>query len=78
MTAQTEQKGNTTAAGRNLNNRKLQPVEVLTATGEWMSGYFIHACVMVANFVSMDRRFTLFDANGEMHVFFGQIRVTSE
>ncbi|MEC4812737.1 MAG: DUF3987 domain-containing protein [Scytonema sp. PMC 1069.18] len=78
VTAQTEQKGNTTAAGRNLNNRKLQPVEVLTATGEWIRGYFIHACVMVANFVGMDRQFTLFDANGEMYVFFGQIRVLSE
>jgi hypothetical protein len=55
-------------------DRKLQPVEILTKTGEWISGYFLHACIVVANFANTDRQFTLFNADGEMYNFFGQVR----
>ncbi|MFQ4145541.1 DUF3987 domain-containing protein [Chlorogloeopsis sp. ULAP02] len=73
-TAQTLQDVNPTVTGRKSNNRKLQPVEILTAAGEWIGGYFIDACVTVANLVG---RFSLFDAKGRMHVFEGQIRRAS-
>ncbi|BAZ70754.1 MAG: DUF3987 domain-containing protein [Pelatocladus maniniholoensis HA4357-MV3] len=72
--AQTEQDVNSTVTGSKSNNHKLQPVEILTAAGEWISGYFIDACVTVANLVG---RFSLFDADGTMHVFEGQIRRAS-
>ena len=55
-------------------NRKLQPVEILTTAGEWIGGYFVHSCVAVANLVRTERQITLFDADGEMCRFFGQIR----
>ncbi len=76
-TAQIEQDMNTTVIGRRSNNRKLQPVEVLTAAGEWISGFFIDACVTVVNFVGQSRQFSLFDADGTMHIFEGQIRRAS-
>ncbi|TBR56817.1 hypothetical protein B4U84_27765 [Westiellopsis prolifica IICB1] len=72
--AQTEQDVNQKDISIKSNNCKLQPVEVLTAAGEWISGYFIDACVSVANLVG---RFNLFDADGTMHVFEGQIRRAS-
>lgn len=55
-------------------NRKLQPVEILTNTGEWIGGYFVHQCISVGNLVNIDRQFTLFDANGDMCRFLGRIR----
>jgi hypothetical protein len=55
-------------------NRKLQPVEILTTAGEWVSGFFVHNCIAVTNLVTAERQFTLFDAAGEMYQFFGQIR----
>lgn len=55
-------------------SRKLQPVEILTAAGEWVGGFFIHSCIAVANSVGTERRFTLFDADGVMYGFLGQIR----
>jgi hypothetical protein len=71
---QREQDVNPTATGRNLSNRKLQPVEVLTAAGEWIRGYFIDACVRIANLVGISGRFTLFNADGMMYTFVGQVR----
>lgn len=74
-TAQIEQDMNPTAIGRNLSNRKLQPVEVLTAAGEWIRGYFIDVCVRIANLVDVSGRFTLFNAEGMMYTFVGQVRL---
>lgn len=55
-------------------NRRLQPVEILTSAGEWIAGYFVHNCIAVANLVGQERHFTLFNADGEMCRFLGQIR----
>jgi hypothetical protein len=55
-------------------NRKLQPVEILTSAGKWLTGYFVHSCIAVANLISTERKFTLFDADGQMYRFLGQIR----
>ncbi len=74
-TAQAEQDVNPTATGRNLSNRKLQPVEVLTTAGEWIRGYFIDVCVRIANLVGVSGRFTLFNADGMMYTFVGQVRL---
>lgn len=58
-------------------NRRLQPVEILTSAGEWIAGYFVHSCIAVANLVGQERQFTLFNADGEMYCFWGQIRPTA-
>lgn len=58
-------------------NRRLQPVEVLTSAGAWITGYFVHNCIAVANLVGQERHFTLFNADGEMCRFWGQIRPTA-
>jgi len=55
-------------------NRKLQPIEVLTLAGERIGGYFIDACMRIANLIEKTQQFTFFDANGVMYVFEGQIR----
>jgi hypothetical protein len=73
-TPQTEQDVNPTATGRNLNNGNLQQVEVLTAAGEWIRGYFIDACVRIANLAGVSQQFTLFNADGTRYTFVGQIR----
>lgn len=73
-TAQTEQDANPTVIGRNLSNRKLLPVEVLTAAGEWIRGFFIDACVRIADLVGVSGQFTLFNADGTMYAFVGQVR----
>jgi len=56
------------------NNRRLQPVEILTSAGSWVGGYFVHCCLAVANLVGTERQLKLFDASGETYVFWGQIR----
>ncbi len=58
-------------------NRRLQPVEILTSAGEWIAGYFVHSCIAVANLVGQERQFTLFNADGQMCCFWGQIRPTA-
>ncbi len=55
-------------------NRQLQPVEILTSAGKWLTGYFVHSCIAVANLIGIERMFTLFDADGQMYRFLGQIR----
>ena len=55
-------------------NRRLQPVEILTGAGSWLTGYFVHSCIAVANLVGQERQFTLFDADGGTYSFVGQIR----
>lgn len=55
-------------------NRQLQPIQILNKAGEWVGGYFVHLCIAVTNLAGQERQFTLFDANGETYVFFGQIR----
>jgi hypothetical protein len=77
VSAKTEQNVNSTTMGRNRNKRKFQPVEVLTAGGEWIGGFFIDACVKIVNLVGVSRRFSLFDADGTMYIFEGQIRMAS-
>lgn len=59
---------------RQRNNRRLQPIEILTSAGEWVGGYFVHSCIVVVNLVSREQHFTLFDAHGKMYGFVGQIR----
>ena len=59
---------------KQLCNGKYQPVEILTSAGEWIAGFFVHSCMVVANLVGLERRFTLFDAQGGTYVFWGQIR----
>lgn len=76
-TPQTEQDVNPTAMGRNLNNHNFQPVEVLTAAGDWICGYFIDGCVRIANLVGVSQQFTLFNADGTQYTFVGQIRPAS-
>jgi len=51
-----------------------QPVEILTSAGEWVSGYFVHCCIAVANLTGLEQRFQLFDVLGAAYIFFGQIR----
>ena len=55
-------------------NRQLQPVEILTSAGKWLTGYFVHSCIAVANLIGTERKFTLFDADGHMYRFLGQVR----
>ena len=62
---------------KQLCNGKYQPVEILTGAGEWIAGFFVHSCMVVANLVGQERRFTLFDASGGTYIFFGQIRPQS-
>jgi hypothetical protein len=44
--------------------KKYQPVEVLNSEGEWVSGYWVHKCIMVANLESIDRKWALVDEMG--------------
>jgi len=55
-----------------------QPVEILTSAGEWVSGYFVHSGIAVANLAGREQRFKLFDALGETYIFFGQIRLPAD
>ena len=55
-------------------NPKLQPIEILTLAGERIGGYFIDACMRIANLIEKTQQFTFFDADGVMYVFEGQIR----
>jgi hypothetical protein len=55
-------------------HRQLQPVEILTSAGNWLTGYFVHSCIAVANLIGTERQYTLFDADGETYGFLGQIR----
>jgi hypothetical protein len=56
-------------------NRRLQPVEILTQAGDWVTGYFVHSCIAVANLIGIEQKFTLFDGDGGAYTFFGQIRL---
>ncbi len=55
-------------------HRRLQPVEILTSTGDWVAGYFVHRCIAVANLIGIEQKFTLFDADGGAYTFLGQVR----
>jgi len=55
-----------------------QRVEILTSAGEWVSGYFVHCGIAVANLAGLEQRFKLFDALGETYIFFGQIRLPAD
>lgn len=58
-------------------NHRLQPVEILTSAGKWIAGYFVYSCIAVANVVGLEQKFTIFNADGEMCRFWGQIRPQS-
>jgi KaiC/GvpD/RAD55 family RecA-like ATPase len=55
--------------------QKYQPVEVLNSEGEWVSGYFVHKCIVVANLTGIERKWALVDEKGAKYVFLGQIRL---
>ncbi len=55
-------------------HRQLQPVEILTSAGKWLTGYSVHSCIAVANLIGVERQYTLFDADEETYGFLGQIR----
>jgi hypothetical protein len=40
---------------------KYQPVEVLNSEGEWVRGYFVHKCLVVANLEGVERKYALYD-----------------
>jgi hypothetical protein len=54
---------------------KYQAVEVLNSEGEWISGYFVHKCLVVANLEGIERNYALYDELGGKYAFLGQIRL---
>jgi hypothetical protein len=56
-------------------NRKYQPVEVLNSEREWISGYWVHKCLEVANLEGIERKYALYAQKGEKYVFLGEIRL---
>jgi len=56
-------------------NQKYQPVEVLNSEGEWVKGYWVHKCLVVANFEDLERKYALYDEMGAKYVFWGEIRL---
>jgi hypothetical protein len=61
--------------GQEVFQQKYQPVEVLNSEGEWISGYFVHKCLEVANLEGIERKYALFDESGAVYAFWGEIRV---
>jgi AAA domain len=55
--------------------QKYQPVEVLNSSGEWISGYFVHKCLVVANLAGIERKWALVDESGAKYAFWGEIRL---
>jgi hypothetical protein len=55
--------------------QKYQPVEVLNHEGEWISGYYVHKCLVVANLEGVERKYALHDEGGDKYVFWGEIRL---
>jgi hypothetical protein len=55
--------------------QKYQPVEVLNTQGEWVSGYFVHKCLVVANLEGIERKYALYDESGAVYAFWGEIRL---
>ncbi|NJO94469.1 MAG: hypothetical protein HC820_09350 [Hydrococcus sp. RM1_1_31] len=56
-------------------NQKYQPVEVLNSEGEWISGYFVYKCLIVANLEGVERKYALVDELGGKYAFWGEIRL---
>jgi capsular polysaccharide biosynthesis protein len=54
---------------------KYQPVEVLNSEGEWVSGYWVHKCLVVANLEGIERKYALYDESGSIYAFWGEIRL---
>jgi hypothetical protein len=55
--------------------QKYQPVEVLNCEEEWISGYWVHKCLVVANLEGVERKWALVDEYGDKYVFLGEIRL---
>ncbi|NJO94168.1 MAG: hypothetical protein HC820_07090, partial [Hydrococcus sp. RM1_1_31] len=55
--------------------QKYQLVEVLNSEGEWISGYSVHVCIVVANLAGIERKYALVDERGAKYAFLGQIRL---
>jgi hypothetical protein len=54
---------------------KYQPIEVRNSEGKWISGYFVHKCLVVANLAGVERKYALYDESGAKYVFLGEIRL---
>jgi hypothetical protein len=61
-------------SGQEAFNQKYQPVEVLNSEGKWISGYFVHKCLEVANLEGIERKYALYDEGGAKYAFLGEIR----
>jgi hypothetical protein len=55
--------------------QKYQPVEVLNSEGKWVSGYYVHKCLVVANLAGVERKYALYDESGSVYAFWGEIRL---
>jgi hypothetical protein len=55
--------------------QKYQPVEVRNSEGEWVNGYYVHKCLIVANLEGVERKYALYDEMSEKYVFLGEIRL---
>jgi hypothetical protein len=55
--------------------QKYQPIEVLNSDGEWVSGYWVHKCLVVANLAGIERKYALYDESGAVYAFWGEIRL---
>jgi KaiC/GvpD/RAD55 family RecA-like ATPase len=62
-------------SGQEAFQQKYQPVEVLNHEREWISGYFVHQCLEVANLEGVERKYALYDESGSVYVFWGEIRL---
>jgi hypothetical protein len=54
---------------------KYQPVEVRNSEGDWVSGYYVHKCLVVANLEGIERKYALYDESGAVYAFWGEIRL---
>jgi KaiC/GvpD/RAD55 family RecA-like ATPase len=55
--------------------QKYQPVEVLNSEGKWVSGYYVHKCLVVANLAGVERKYALYDESVSVYAFWGEIRL---
>jgi hypothetical protein len=61
--------------GQKAFQQKYQPVEVRNSDGEWVSGYYVHKCLVVVNLAGIERKYALYDESGAKYVFWGEIRL---
>jgi len=61
-------------SGQEAFQQKYQPVEVLNSEGEWISGDWVHKCLVVGNLEEIETKWALYDESGNKYPFFGEIR----